>query len=71
MLNFEANKLKDDRAVDELPIPPFISNISPAQHHQLEKYLARLLSPLSTSEYTVKSTSDFITHKRTDYTEQL
>ena len=25
-------------------------------------YLAKLLSPVSTSEYTVKSTSDFITH---------
>ena len=55
------HKLKNDRAVDELPIRPIISNINTASY-QLEKYLAKLLSPLSTSEYTVKSTSNFITH---------
>ena len=54
-------KLKDDRSVDELPIRPIISNINTASY-QLVKYLAKLLSPLSMSEYTVKSTSDFITH---------
>ena len=55
------HKLKNDRAVDELPIRPIISNINTASY-QLAKYLAKLLSPLSTSKYTVKSTSDFITH---------
>ena len=30
--------------------------------YELAKYLAKLLSPHNTSEYTVKSTSDFITH---------
>ena len=39
---------------------PIISNINTASY-QLQKYLAKLLSPLSMSEYTVKSTSDFIT----------
>ena len=53
--------LKNDRVVDELLIPPIISNINTASY-QLAKHLAKLLSPLSTSEYTVKSTSDFITH---------
>ena len=55
------HKLNNDRAVDELPIRPIISNINTVSY-QLAKYLAKPLSPLSTSEYTVKSTSDFITH---------
>ena len=55
------NKLKNDSTVDDLPIRPIISNINTASY-QLAKYLANLLSPLSMSEYTVKSTSDFITH---------
>ena len=55
------HKLKSDSTVDDLPIRPIISNINTASY-QLAKYLAKLLSPLSTSEYTVKSTSDFITH---------
>ena len=55
------HKLKNDSTVDDLPIRPIISNINTASY-QLAKYLANLLSPLSMSEYTVKSTSDFITH---------
>ena len=55
------HKLKNHRAVDELQIRPIISNINTASY-QLAKYLAKLLSPLGTSEYTVKSMSDFITH---------
>ena len=54
-------KLRNDNTVDDLPIRPIISNINTASY-QLAKYLANLLSPLSMSEYTVKSTSDFITH---------
>ena len=46
------HKLKNDRAVDKLPIRPIISNIQTASY-QLPKYLAKLLSPLNTSEYTV------------------
>ena len=54
-------KLKNDSTVDELSIRPIISNINTASC-QPAKYLAKLLSPLSTSEYTVKSINDFITH---------
>ena len=54
------HKLQNDRAVHELPVWPIISNINTASY-QLAKYLANFLSALSTSEYTVKSTSDFIT----------
>ena len=50
----------DDRAVDELPIRPIISNINTTSY-QFAKYLAKLLSPVSTSEYIVKSTTDFVT----------
>ena len=46
------HKLKNDRAVDKLPIRPIISNIQTASY-QLPKYLAKLLSPLNTSEYTL------------------
>ena len=55
------HKLKNDSTVDDLPIQPTISNINTASC-QLAKYLAKLLSPLSMSEYTVKSTSDFSSH---------
>ena len=43
--------------MDQLPIRPIIYNIGTATH-QLAKYLAKLLSPLSQSQYTVKK--DFI-----------
>ena len=44
--------------MDQLPIRPIIYNIGTATH-QLAKYLAKLLFPLSQSQYTVKSTKDF------------
>ena len=40
---------------------PIISNIGTASY-QLAKYLAKLLSPLSTSEYTVANNTEFINH---------
>ena len=43
--------------MDQLPIRPINYNIGTATH-QLAKYLAKLLSPLSQSQYTVKK--DFI-----------
>ena len=55
------HKLKNESTVDDLPIRLIISNINTAPY-QLAKHLAEFLSPLSTSEYTVKSTTDFITH---------
>ena len=45
--------------MDQLPIRPIVSNIGTATY-QLAKYLAKLLSPLSQSQYTVKSTKDLI-----------
>ena len=45
--------------MDQLPIRPIVSNMGTATY-QLAKYLAKLLSPLSQSQYTVKSTKDLI-----------
>ena len=45
--------------VDKLPIRPIISNINTSTY-ELAKYVARLLSPLSCSRYTVNSTKHFI-----------
>ena len=39
--------------IDQLPLRPIVSNIGTASYH-LPKYLAKLLSTLSQSEYTVK-----------------
>ena len=61
------HKLKNDRVAQELPIRPIIFNINTASY-QFAKYLAKLLSLLSTSEYTVKSTSDFITQTKRENT---
>ena len=69
-ITVKIHKLKNDRAVDELLIRPFISSINTTSY-QLAKYLAKLLSPLSTSEYTVKSTSDFITYIKGQYCRKL
>ena len=44
--------------IEKLPIRPIISNLNTATYH-LAKYLAKLLSPLSTSEYTVSSGKEF------------
>ena len=45
--------------MDQLSIRAITSNIEIATY-QLAKYLAKLLSPLSLSQYTIKSTKDFI-----------
>ena len=44
--------------IDDLPICPIICNIGTA-YHQLAKYPAKFLSPLSKSEYTVDNNVEF------------
>ena len=51
--------MKNGSSVDDLPLRPIISNVGTASY-QLAKYLIKLLSPLSRSEYTVNSTKEFI-----------
>ena len=54
------HKLSDRDGIEKLPIHPIISNLNTATYH-LAKYLAKLSSPLSTSEYTVSSSKEFMT----------
>ena len=53
------HKISINDDVDKLLIRPIISNIG-TPTYQLAKYLAKHLSPLANSEYTVTSTKDFI-----------
>lgn len=53
----------NDGNVKKSPIWPIISNISAPTYH-LAKYLSKLISPLSISEYTVSSTKDFVQNIR-------
>ena len=53
------NKLLINGTVHDLPIRPVVSNIGTASYH-LAIYLAKVLSPLAYSEYTIRSTIDLI-----------
>ena len=52
-------KLPESGTVDQLPLRPIVSNIGTASHY-LAKHLAKILAPLSKSEYTVQNTKDFV-----------
>ena len=54
------HKLSDGDGIEKLPTRPIISNLNKATYY-LAKYLAKLLSRLSTSEYTVSSSKEFMT----------
>ena len=54
------HKLSDHGCIEKLPILPIISNLNTATYH-LAKHLVKLLSPLSTSEYTVSISKEFMT----------
>ena len=53
------HKLPPNDTINELPLRPIVSNIGTATYH-LSKYLVKLLSPLSESEYTIKITKYFV-----------
>ena len=53
------HKLPNGGNITELPLRPIVSNIGTASYY-LSKYLAKFLSPLSQSEYTVKNTKIFV-----------
>ena len=55
------HKIPVNGTINDLLLRPIISNIGTASY-QLAKYLAKLLSPLSTSEYTVANNTEFINH---------
>ena len=54
-------KLPNGGNIRALPPRPIVSNIGTASYY-LSKYLAKFLSPLSQSEYTVKNTEEFVQH---------
>ena len=49
--------------IKQLPIRPIISNIGTATY-KTSKYLAKLLAPLTKSEYTINSTKEFIAYTK-------
>ena len=49
--------------VNQLPVRPIISNIGTATY-KTSKYLAKLLAPLTKSEYTINSTKEFIAYTK-------
>ena len=51
--------LSPNDTINEFPLRPIVSNIGSATYH-LSKYLAKLLSPLSESKYTIKDTKYFV-----------
>ena len=53
------HKLKVNQGIGDLSLRPIISNIGTATY-DLAKYLAKLLSPLSKSSYTVSSTNELV-----------
>ena len=55
------HKIPVNGTINDLPLRPIISSIGTASY-QLAKYLAKLLSRLSTSEYTVANETEFINH---------
>ena len=59
MVTLKCVNLKKIGNVINLPLRPLLSNIDTATYY-LSKYLAKMLSRLSQSEYTMKNTKDFI-----------
>ena len=53
------HRLPINGTVHDIPIRPIVSNIGTASYN-LAKYLPKVLSPLVYSEYTIRSTIDFM-----------
>ena len=53
------HKMAENDSIGNLPLRTIISNIGTASYH-LVKHLAKSLSPLSHSEFTVKDTKGFM-----------
>ena len=61
----KVHKIDRNDKVDKLPLRSIVSNIGTASY-QLAKYLAKLLSSLSKSEYAVQSSTEFMEHIKTE-----
>ena len=55
----KVHKLSINSTVEELPLRPIILNLNTATY-QIASYLAKILSPLSRSQYTVESNNTFV-----------
>ena len=55
----KVHKMAENESIENLPLRPIISNIGTAFYY-LVKHLAKLLSPLTHSEFTLKNTKVFI-----------
>ena len=53
------HKLKENGTVENLPLRPIVSNVGTATH-KTAKYLAILLLRLTSSEYNVKNSYEFV-----------
>ena len=51
--------MSENQGIDEQPLRPIISDTDTATY-ELARYLAKVLSPLSQSDYTVSSSKEFI-----------
>ena len=55
----KVHKLAINNIVEELPLRPIILNLNTVTY-QLARYLVKILSPLSLSQYTVESSNKFL-----------
>ena len=55
----KVHKLAINDTVEELPLRPIVSNLNTAKY-QLARYLAKILSALSRSQYTVERSNEFV-----------
>ena len=58
------DKIQPYGHIDNLPITPIVSNIGTATYN-LSKYLAKMLAQLRKSQYSFKSTKDFMNKIKT------
>ena len=61
----KVHKLRQGEGIEQLTLWPIISNIGTATY-EVAKYLARLLSPLAKSGFTVQSTKQFVVNLHTE-----
>ena len=53
------HKLKENDTVENLPVRPIVSNVGTATY-KTAKHLATLLSPLTSSQYNIKNSYQFV-----------
>ena len=59
------HKIQPNGHVDNLPIRQIVSNIGTTTYN-LSKYLAKMLAPLRKSQYSLKTTKDFMNKIKTE-----